>query len=173
MGRRLGTAALVMWVMATGLSVMAEDALRSVRPEGSAVRALIDDGISRSATLRDLVHELDNSDVVVYIRFAPCTGGVPACLLWAAREPRTRRLLIKINRFGGSPKTLMALLAHELQHAFEVASTPEINDAQSLEHWFEAHGWRASEGFETNEAAAVTRTVMAELRGAAISTRLR
>jgi hypothetical protein len=68
-------------------------------------------------TFRDLNTGLDNANVIVYVRFSPCSAGVPACLVWASADTDARRLLIKINRFGRSPDELTALLAHELQHA--------------------------------------------------------
>jgi hypothetical protein len=55
------------------------------------------------------------------------------------------------------------LLAHELQHANEVASAPEVRDVGSFQTFFKRHGWKGSHGFETIEAEAVTRTVAAEL----------
>jgi len=74
-----------------------------------------------------------------------------------------RRLLIKIDRFGHSPDELTALLAHELQHATEVASDSEITDLASFEKSFALHGWKHGAGFETGEAITISRRVAAEL----------
>jgi hypothetical protein len=117
----------------------------------------------RSATLRGVVAQLDNSNVVVYVRFAPCSGGVPACLAWAAAVANTRRLLIKIARFGHSPDELTALLAHELQHAAEVAADAQITDLASFQQSFASRGWKHGTGFETGEAIDISRRVAAEL----------
>jgi hypothetical protein len=88
---------------------------------------------------------------------------VPACLVWAAADASARRLLIKIDRFGRSPDELTALLAHELQHANEVAADPDITDLASFQKSFAARGWTHRAGFETGDAIRVAREVMAEL----------
>lgn len=136
----------------------------SIRPESPAVRALIARGLERSQTFRDLVRRLDATDVVVYVRFTPpCNGRVPACLLWGSSDRTHRRLLIKVDRFGRSENELTALVAHELQHASEVASAPDITDIASFQVWFAAHGRRGWHGFETDRAGEMTKKVMAEL----------
>jgi hypothetical protein len=143
--------------------VNAQDESPRVRPEGDGIRALIDRGMEQSATFRNLNTTLGSSNVVVYVRFAPCSAGVPACLLWASAEGGVRRLLIKIDRFGGSPDEQTALLAHELQHANEVASDPEISDAISFQNSFASRGWKHAAGFETEVAGKVSNRVAAEL----------
>ena len=119
--------------------------------------------MERSATFRDLSARLDASDVIVYIRFSPCSRGVPACLVWASSAPDGRRLLIKADRFGRSPDELTALLAHELQHANEVASDSGIRDLASFQKSFASRGWKHGNGFETGEAIAISKKVAAEM----------
>ena len=162
MWRGLVGIALMTIVTTAGRIVNAQTS--TVRPEGSAIRALIDRGIERSATFRDLNTALDNTDVTVYVRFSPCSGGVPACLLWAAAGTDVRRLLIKIDRFGRSPDELTALLAHELQHAIEVAADAEIKDLASFQNSFVSRGWKHAAGLETGEAGKIAKRVAAELR---------
>lgn len=135
----------------------------AVRPEHPAVRELIALGMARSATFRELTARLDTSDVVVYVRFSPCVGNVAACLLWASESGGVRRLVIKLDRVGRSPNELTALLAHELQHANEVASAPEIRDPVSFRKSFNSRGSTNADGFETEQARAVGRRVSVEL----------
>jgi hypothetical protein len=124
---------MLMTIVTTqGRIVNAQTELPRVRPEGVAIRALIDRGMERSATFRDLNTRLDNANVLVYVRFARYSAGVPACLLWASADTKARRLLIKIDRFGRSPDELTALLAHELQHANEAAADSEVTDLARL-----------------------------------------
>ena len=144
-------------------SVNAQGGAPAVRPEEPAVRELIANGMARSATFRDLATRLDQSDVVVYVRFAPCVGKVAACLLWASESAGARRLVIKLDRAGRSPNELTALLAHELQHANEVASAPEIRDLASFRKSFAARGSKNADGFETEQARDVGRRVSLEL----------
>jgi len=162
MWRGLGGVVLLTILMTGGRIVNAQDRSPRIRPEGAAVRALIDRGMERSATLRDLNTRLDNSNVVVYIRFARCFTGEPACLLWVSADTDARRLLIKIDKFGRSPDELTALLAHELQHANEVASDSAITEL-AFQHSFAVRGWKHAGGFETEEAGKISTRVAAEL----------
>jgi hypothetical protein len=156
--------AILMAMVATGEAIAnAQTESPRVRPEGAAIRALIERGRERSATFRDLNTRLDNANVIVYVRFERCFHGVPACLFWASADSDTRRLLIKIDRFGRSPDEQTALLAHELQHASEVAADSEITDLTSFQNSFASRGWKHAAGFETEEAGKVSKRVAAEL----------
>ena len=154
---RLGVA------IAAGGILHAQVASTAVRPEQDAVHRLVARGMDRSETFRGLSARLDSSDVVVYVRFAGCAGGVPACLVMASEGPGPRRLLVKLDRFGRSESDLIALLAHELQHANEVATAPEVRDAASFREFFERRGRKGSDGFETAQAKEITRRVAEEL----------
>jgi len=147
-----------------GVTTHAQREASAVRPEDAGIRALIARGMERSATFRGLNTRLDASDVVVYVRFSRCREGVGACLAWLSAGSGARRLLITLDRFVRSPDELTALLAHELQHANEVASAPEITDADSFRKAFASLGWKDGHGFETEQARIVTRRVAAELR---------
>ena len=67
-----------------GVTANAQGESPAVRPEDAAIRALIASGMERSATFRDLKTRLDSADVIVYVRFSRCAGGVAACLAWAS-----------------------------------------------------------------------------------------
>jgi hypothetical protein len=163
MGRGMAGVMLMTMVVTGGRMVNAQTASPRLRPEGGAIRALINRGMKRSATFRDLNTRLDNTNVIVYVRSARCSSGVPACLHWVSANTDARRLLIKIDTFGRSPEELTALLAHELQHANEVASDPEITDLTSFQNSFALRGWKDVAGFETEEAGKVSKRVAAEL----------
>ena len=156
-------AVLVTVIAIGGREVNAQGTSPRIRPEGAAMRALIDSGIERSATFRALSAGLDNASVIVYVRFSPCSGGVPACLVWASASADARHLLIKLDRFGRSPDELTVLLAHELQHATEVASAAAVTDRASCQKSFASRGWKHGAGFETGDAIAVSKRVAAEL----------
>ena len=114
-------------------------------------------------TFRDLNTRLDNANVIVYVRVSRCSGRVPACVLWASADTGARRLLIKLDRFGRSPDELTALLAHELQHANEVAADSDITDLASFVKSFASIGRKHAAGFETEEAGEILKRVAAEL----------
>ena len=165
MQRRMTVLAL-MTMVASGSVLNAQITPSALRPEDAGIRALIAGGIERSGTFRDLNTRLESGDVTVYVRFSSCDGGVPACLVWAGVVAGPRRVLIKLDRFGSSPDRLTALLAHELQHANEVASATDLVDAVSFRKAFASRGWNHGTGFETEEATRITRKVAAELAAA-------
>jgi len=155
---------MLMTIVTTGGRIVtAQTESPRVRPEDTAIRALIDRGIERSATFRDLHTALEKANVIVYVRFSRCSAGVPACLFWASTDTDRRRLLIKIDGFGRSPDEKTALLAHELQHANEVASDSEIMDLASFQNSFASRGWKHAGGFETEEAGKISKRVATEL----------
>ena len=161
---RHGLAGLMLTAIAAGgVTAHAQSGSSAVRPEDAAIRALIARGMERSATFRRLYTGIDASDVIVYVRFSRCPDGVAACLAWVSAGAGVRRLLITLDKFGGSPDELTALLAHELQHANEVASAPEITDQESFRRAFASLGWKHGDGFETEAAKTATRRVAREL----------
>ena len=95
---------MLMTIVTTGGERERANRVTEVRAEDPAIRALIDRGMERSATFRDLYTRLDNANVIVYVRFSRCSGAVPACLFWASADTFSRRLLIKIDRFGRSAR---------------------------------------------------------------------
>lgn len=166
MRQGIGGVVLAAMVAAGAVSVHAQQGASAVRPESAEAGALIASGMDRSATFRDLATRLDMTDVVVYVRLSPCAPRVPACLSWIASGAGFRRLLIRVDRFDRSPDDVTALLAHELQHASEVASATEVTDPGSFQRLFASRGWKHGDGFETAQARDVTKTVAAELIGA-------
>ena len=151
-------------IIATGEGIVnAQTESPRVRPESAGIRALIDRGLERSGTFRELNSRLQNTNVIVYVRFSSCSQGVPSCLLWASADSGWRRLLVKLDRFGRSPDELTALLAHEFQHANEVAADLAITDPVSFENSFASRGRKHTAGFETEDAGKVLKRVTAEL----------
>lgn len=150
-------------VLANSITLGAQDAPVRVRGYGADAGDLIVKGVARSPTFRNMVSRLEAGDVIVFVELSRCAGSVPGCLLWAAPAAGSRRLLARVDRFGRSENELIALLAHELQHAVEVASVADITDESSFRHFFGRQGWKSSDGFETAEARAITRKVFVEL----------
>jgi hypothetical protein len=126
---------VMMMMLAVALS--AQDAsTRHVRATEPKILALIDAGLSRSATFRRLVETLDQSDVIVYVGpklTRQALGGYLAHTIVAQGGYRYLRIAVDTQ---GAEGRLVPLLGHELQHAVEVAQTPEARDAESLQHAF-------------------------------------
>ena len=156
---------VLMTAVTTGEGIVnAQSGSARVRPEDAAIRALIDHGMEQSTTFREVIDDLDHANVIVYVRFSRCAQGVPACLLWASGDGDVRFLLIRIDRFGRSSDELTALMAHELQHAREVAADSGITNLVSFQNSFASHGWKHAAGVETEEAGRIAKRVAAELR---------
>jgi hypothetical protein len=152
--------AAVLFCLAT---TTAAQPVGAVRPEHPDLRKMIDDGVDRSATFENLVVRLDATSLVVYVRFGRCAGAVAACTHLVASQGTTPRLLIVLDRFGRTRSDLIALVAHELQHALEIAEALYVVDLPSFHHFYTTTGRRGMDGYETDAAIRVARTVASEL----------
>jgi hypothetical protein len=165
----------LLMVLALALATQESAPPRNVRTFDSKILALIDAGISGSATFRGLIATLNESDVIVHI--APKLsrhrlGGYFAHNIVSRGQFRYVRIAVDI---AGAEHRLVAVLAHELQHAVEVAQAPDARDAQSVERLFNrlavAFGCGGSNCFETKAAMDVQEIVSAELAATRRSTR--
>jgi len=144
-----------------------ESSARHVRSTDARILTLIDAGISCSATFRSLIATLNVSDVIVYIEpnlTRPTLGGYLAHSMVAKGQYRYLRIAVSI---AGSERRLVSLVAHELQHAVEVAQAPDVRDQESLERLFSrraiAFGCGGTSCFETRAAQSVDQRVKEEL----------
>lgn len=103
-----------------------------VRATDPLLRAWITNGGAESATLKSLIDELVASDIIVHVVMVDhLSSGVEGQLYFVTKTPTARYLRIEVTRMGGRAD-MIALLAHELQHAVEVAHSPSVRDAESL-----------------------------------------
>jgi hypothetical protein len=140
-----------------------------VRAETAGMRQLIADGVAGSAAFRALVSIVEQSDLVVYVR----------CRLFPEHELRGR--LGFLSAAGGYRYAVievscyqpysaqLEILAHELQHAVEVASAPWVVDAKTFERFYAAAGELVSSSggtkmYETCAAVERAARVRRELR---------
>jgi hypothetical protein len=85
-----------------------------------------------SPTLAALLTELETSNVIVHIVATPPGGkALPGSMHWVTLAGGFRFLRIFIDA-QLHPRLRAAMLAHELQHAVEVARAPEVVDAQTF-----------------------------------------
>ena len=135
---------------------------RSSAPE--LLDALVD-GVRQSPTLRDLVEQLDNSDVLVYLVLdrspTPLSAG-RISLMAAAGGCRYLRLSIAA-RYTGWQR--IAILGHEVQHAVEIAAATSAIDQASVASLYRQIGFRTADdrSFDTPAAIAVGHRVWREL----------
>jgi hypothetical protein len=127
---------------------------------------LMNDSIDRSAIVEGLIRKVEESGVVVYLTDAmPAANAGPlSYLTYLSNEGDLRYLLVRIDRWRTSPVERIALLGHELQHALEVASAPEVRDARGMARLYRRIGWESRpDKFETDAAQSIGNRVRSEV----------
>jgi hypothetical protein len=103
-----------------------------LRTTDTRMRQVIDDGMVTSGSFRALVEQLEQSDVVVYVQCErQAQTRVAGRLTFVSAAGGLRYVLVRLARLNSRPQQI-AILAHELQHAIEIAGTPAIVDEDSL-----------------------------------------
>jgi hypothetical protein len=139
-----------------------------VRSTDRFMIALVREGYDRSATFRELVERLQASNITVFVLPGYCSGGrFRACLVSVSGSDRARHIRIKVDPHTTNDR-LIATVAHELQHAVEIAEHLEVLDASSaLALYRRISVGRCRQGLsdecETARALETERTVLAEL----------
>lgn len=156
-------------MMMLAVAVAAQDpSIGHVRTNTAKIASLISTGLAHSATFHRLVDTLDHSDVIVYVEpklTRQALGGYLAHNIVSAGGSRYLHIAVEIQ---GATGRLIPLLAHELQHAVEVARDPTARDAQSVERLFSrlaiSFGCGGTACSETQAAKDVEASVGAELK---------
>ncbi len=139
-----------------------------VRTTDSRMRAAMADGIAGSAFFRDLVAQLDASDVIVYVE-NDCQMPPPLAgrLTFMSSTGGHRYVLVRIAcTLDG--RAQIAMLGHELRHAVEIADADSIVDEPSLAVAYQDIGFAsnvmaAGTGFDSRAAIEAGRRVWDEL----------
>jgi hypothetical protein len=133
----LGRLAMVaMLVLAATLTGQMPKDGPHVRTTEHKVTSLIDLGLAESPTFRQLVDQLNASDVIVYVALKQTGDDLGAYLAHDIVVAGGRRYLhVAIDTFG-TDRHIVARLGHELQHALEVAQAPDVRDAAGLKRLF-------------------------------------
>ena len=141
----------------------AEDERSHVRGTNGYARWLIETATTYSVTVSALVNTLAKTDVVAYVRIEPIGSGTAKTVLLNMAGP-IRYLLISIDS-GHEPDGLVAMLAHELQHAVEIANAPDVRDEPGLVRLYQRIGLHrgAKTNFETALAQAMGRRAKSDL----------
>ena len=154
---------LVLLVAAATASSLTAPPLHNVRGASSRERALLQELVARSPTSRSLIAQIGSEAVIVYVEIRPLmTRGRGATRL-AATTSSTQYIRITLAP-GPHPDDLAALLAHELQHALEIARA-DATSSDDLRRLYRAIGEdrAASVAFETVAAQEVSARVRQEL----------
>jgi hypothetical protein len=141
---------------------------RSVRSTQERTLRMLEAGAEQSPTIARLRATLEQSDLIVYVQtvrdLAPSIDG--RIMLMNAGQ---RRRYVRIDiRQSLTPREMLAIIGHELQHAVEIAGALDVRDDQSMIELYRRIGVRrdARSHFETLAARAAGHRVRAELGGA-------
>ena len=143
----------------------------AVRSSDRVLNELIADGHRRSQSFRRLVDGIAGTNTLVYVEAGVCTfGHLKACLLpFIATAGQVRYLRIGLTRplNLGNRNRLIALIGHELQHALEVAESPDVRDEKTLIALYQAigHAGQGLHRYDTMAAQNAGRQVRTELIG--------
>ena len=152
-------------------SVSAETAPR-VRVLDARLKSLLDHGLMQSPTLRALVDKVEASSILVFVdgdMRMPERIGAQLNFVTSVNDVRYVRVDINVML---APRRQVALLAHEFQHALEIAGRPEIQDIEAMESLYEDIGFQSFDngrhrGFETDAALEMQEAVERDLGGRA------
>jgi hypothetical protein len=158
-------------------SLLASDSpgpFRRLRVLPSCLRTLIVDAGAASSTIRTLVARIERSDLIVYVRCASfAKSALVGRLVFMTAVLGQRLLMIEIK----SPEqwhTQVATLAHELQHAVEIADAPSVRSQTALAQHYRQAGIMVAANpyvFDTRAARETGLRVQRELYGRAESDR--
>jgi hypothetical protein len=145
-------------------SAVLESPTRHVRTAYPYITSLLRDGFARSPTFARLVTRLERSDLIIHIETSvTLPPGVEGRLMLLPRAHETRYVRIQIA-ITESYADAIALVAHELEHAQELADAPDVTDMTAFTALYERigihSGWHQ---YETEAAQETARRVRHEL----------
>jgi hypothetical protein len=139
-----------------------------LRTESPYLRAVIADATRRSPTFRSLVDRIEQSDVIVYVNchhFA--TLSLEGRTYLVPNPSHARYVFVEIT-CPAPYLSSIAIVAHELRHAVEIASAASAVDIPSLDRLFSQIGFltcepdRTRRQYETREAIDTAARVRSE-----------
>jgi hypothetical protein len=139
-----------------------------IRPESRDARRFVEEAMEKSATIRELIDRLAESDVVAYVRFRAFGEiGVDGRLRFLAATTAQRYVVIDLA--CARPRIdEIAIFGHELHHALEIAAAPTIVNSPTLAEYYaragiELGGIAGVRMFETRAARATAEIVRKEV----------
>jgi hypothetical protein len=150
--------------VAAGLLAADNRRLRGASPQ---IGLLLREGIRRSRTFATLVNDLHRTNVIIYVE---SSMGLPVDvagrILFAGAAGDQRYLRVQVRATIGRDQ-MIAVIAHELRHALEVAGEQSVVTEKTLEEFYRRVGDspHAGGGYDTEAARVVQRIVRHELIG--------
>jgi hypothetical protein len=142
----------------------AADPVTRLRATSAKETKIIQQLLARSATGRALLRELDATDVIVYVQLTTdqSAGAAATRFVITTGDQRYLRVLLGARTL---PSERPVLLAHELQHALEIARATDVRDNEGMQRLYMRIGEnrRARFEFETTAAREISARVRQEL----------
>jgi len=164
--------------MAVGVGVSADEPAirveRRVRPLDMWAVEAFDRGRARSAVIRSLIDTLEQSDLIVHVQtVTTLPQGTAGQMRLSYDAGLCRYVRIHLQR-SLLPDERAAILAHELQHALELAQS-SARDNEAVRALFERIGRHAGSDdvFETAAARVAGIKAWSELRGVPVPAHMR
>ena len=134
-----------------------------LRAAASSAERLLARAMRESAIVRELALEIAKSDLIVYVEIGRLESAARATTELVTVTAHSRFLRVTLPELT-APGDLIPLLAHELQHAVEIARAPSVRDTESLRAHYTRIGVDpgAHHTFETLQARAVERDARRE-----------
>jgi hypothetical protein len=138
---------------------------RRVRAADQRVHGYLAEGLQRSRTFARLFAELGASDVIVYIERVMTLPRDTMGRLTMVQSPTPQRYLRIQIRSDLSTMEAIALIAHEMRHALEVAAEPTVRDTTGMIKLYETigHSSGGEHVYDTTAAQDAGRQVRREL----------
>ena len=137
-----------------------------VRPATPALRSLIARAAQASATFRQLLQTIEDSDTYVYVLEGDCGHGVRACFWGVTIAGPLRIMRVTVALDGGKPDWyVMGSIGHELYHTVEAIQHPSVRSTEAQYLLYERIGFRGTtRSHETVKAMDAGNAVRAEIR---------
>jgi hypothetical protein len=141
----------------------------NVRMLDGALKTRLEFGLKRSPTLRALGAQLEAAPVLVFVDCgARLPGRIGARLNLITSVAGVRYVRVEINCASLGDRVQISLIAHELQHAWEIANRPDILDDDSMQSYFAEYGFQtyydgSHTAYETRRAIDIQERVLTEI----------
>ncbi len=134
-----------------------------VRTTNARVARLIDEAVSRSPTFARLYRALQQTDVILFVETSRALGpSLQGRLMLVRWTPVARYLRAEVRADLARPD-LIAAVAHELQHALEIAVSQDVRDDAAVAALYRRIGTASREhACDTDAAYAIAVRVRAE-----------
>lgn len=152
MTRTARTIAAMVMLMGVGVIETAEAGMSRVRTDTPTIAALIGAATVRSATFRELVDTINETNGLVFLQAGTCPGRVHACLSHSVTRSgpsRLLRILVDVNRADAD---VIASIGHELRHALEVLEDPTVDSSEAVYFLYQRNRSNAGGRYETDAA---------------------